>query len=282
MKKDILKDFVADNRSSFDEYEPGLDVLSKIQTQLEMVQPVAKKKSKVVSFRYWWAAAAIVAAIVGVVLFSPKEKNPDNTVVVNNGSLDIPKQTVTSSKDTAGVTTHPAAMVAALSKNKKTITKPQPKVRNTNDRSVSVDSSSEMLASNTTVSDDWRQDLQNARSSSTRLAAILAAGKEKELSNSDLQTLSNTMNNDESSNVRLAALDVLKKQGSQASVKDLILQSITKQDDPIVQMELLSMLSPDEATKVKSQLLDITQNPMSIDAVRSQAYAALLRSNSNF
>ena len=144
-----------------------------------------------------------------------------------------------------------------------------------------MDSETALLASGTKAN-DWRKELQS-ESSSARLAAVLASGKKEALlSSGDLQTLFNTMNNDENSNVRLAALEVLKKQENRETVKNLILQSVAKQDDPVVQMELLASLSSGEATRVKQQLLDITQNPINIDAVRNEAYAALLRSKANF
>jgi len=134
---------------------------------------------------------------------------------------------------------------------------------------------------NGTVANDLEKALQS-ESSSARLTAILALGKRSGLlSDANLETLSGIMNNDESSNVRLAALDVLKNMEDQSYVKSLITQSIVKQRDPMVQIELLASLSSEEAAKIKEDLMSLTQDPVNIDAVRNQAYAVLLRSNIN-
>lgn len=285
MKKDILKEFVADNRNSFDEYEPSLDVLNKIRTQLELESSVVEPKAKVVSLRYWWAAAAVLVLVVGSVVFFRQNKTTESPIAStdgvkkNNSNIVAPKQKAPS---TVVPTQQMATTIERKNSTQHSTRKSTPSILEKMESSTDKDSSVQLLASNTIVENDWRKDLESTNSSSVRLAAVLASGKKDDLSIDDLHTLANTMNNDESSNVRLAALDVLNKQQNRSEVKDLVLQSIAKQDDPIVQMELLSTLSPEEASKVKNQLVDITQNPMSIEAVRNQAYAALLRSKSNF
>ncbi|MBO9592537.1 MAG: HEAT repeat domain-containing protein [Niabella sp.] len=278
MKKDILKEFVSENRDDFDDQEPGSDVLGKIQLKLGLEPPVTAPRKKTVRLQYWWAAAAIIVIIAGVtVLFQP-EKTVEQPIAKHTepASVTLPNQ----SEKNDSITGQPP-MIAALPdpglKNA-VVKKPRrPVEKNIN---VPVDSMVTTLVAHTAAG-DWRKELQS-ESSSARLAAILASGKSNALSGSDLQLLSNTMNSDENSNVRLAALDVLKKQDNQEAVKNLILQAVSKQDDPVVQMELLASLSSNEASNVKKQLLEITQNPINIDAVRNEAYAALLRSESNF
>ncbi|WP_300603808.1 HEAT repeat domain-containing protein [Niabella sp.] len=280
MKKDILKEFVSENRDDFDDQEPGSDVLRKIQAQLGLEPSVAAPRKKVVRLQYWWAAAAIIVVIIGIaVLFQPHKIIETPIAATTPPASEAPaipldkKDSIASGSSMVAGVAHPEQKKAVIKKRRKMATE-----KNIN---AGMDAQTEIAASDNTAN-DWRSALQN-ESSSTRLAAILASGKGNVvLSNNDLQTLSNTMNNDENSNVRLAALEVLKKQENQAVVKDLLLQSVARQDDPVVQMELLASLSSDQATKVKQKLLDITQNPITIDAVRNQAYAALLRSASNF
>ncbi|MFT4203006.1 MAG: hypothetical protein QM610_03750 [Chitinophagaceae bacterium] len=278
-EKDILKSFVEDNMEAFDEHVPNADVFSKIQSQLGM-KSLQKPKTKVVAFRYWWAAAAVLLLVMGAIVFLLQEKVVDNTLVVKNPTHHTSHIAITNKKD---------SFVVAKTDERNVAKKEQPvrkkirhKILKTTIQNANTDSGPELLASNTVVSQDWRKELQNTNSSAARLAAVLASGKQNGLSVDDMQTLAYTMNNDESSNVRLAALDVLSKQRDQPEVKQMILQSVVQQDDPIVQMELLSMLSPDDAATVKKQLLDITENPTNIEAVRDQAYAALLRSKTNF
>lgn len=276
MKKDFLKEFVSDNKDSFDEFEPSVDMLSKIQSQLGLDEKKDLPKSKVVSFKYWWAAAAVLVLLVGLtLLMKQKDSNINQLVETKKPSKD----NVLMQKDSVHVAPSVEKIVSIEKVQKRKPRTAQKSVSSKNVQEFTIDTSTVTLASNNM---DWKKDLDPTNSSSVRLTAVLTSGKQNNLSFSDMELLANTMNNDESSNVRLAALDVLGKQSNQSEVKPLILQSVAKQDDPIVQMELLSLLSPEEASSVKKQLLAITQNPMSIEAVRNQAYAALLRSKTNF
>lgn len=275
MKEDILKKFVDANRDQFDDQSPDAGILGKLQAQLGLQQAVdAPKPAKVIGLRYWWVAAATITAIIGVGVLlqqAPKADPPiANTRDIKAIAPAIPtsadSMSSSSYKDKAIAQTGPQATVVAPQANRireaQQVNTPVAAVTTTPDLSTN----------------NWQAGLQN-ESSSVRLAAVLTSGKSKTLSDDDMKSLYFMMNNDENSNVRLAALEVLKKR-EQAG--NLILASVDKQDDPVVQMELLASLSPTQAAKVEQQLLDITQNPLTIDAVRNEAYAVLLRSNTNF
>jgi len=279
MKKDILKEFVSENRDAFDDQEPGADVLGKIQSRLGLEPAVVAPRARAIKLRYWWAAAAIIVVTVGIAVLFQQRRTTDLPIAGRTEPGAI-APVIDGRKKDAAVTAPPVvAGIAEPGKNRAAVKRHRKTEKeNLNAR---IDVETEIAASGTNAK-DWRKALQN-ESSSARLAAVLASGKENGLlSDSDLQTLVNTMNNDENSNVRLAALDVLKKQENREAVKDWILQSVAKQDDPVVQMELLASLSSGEATTVKQQLLDITRDPMNMDGVRNEAYAALLRSKANF
>jgi len=275
MKEDILKKFVDANRDQFDDQSPDADILGKLQAQLGL-QPAADapKPAKVIGLRYWWAAAAIITAIIGLGVLlqrAPKADQPiaqTRDIKATAPAISTPADSISSSSDIekAMAQTKPQATAAA----------PQAqRIREAQQVNIPV---AAVTTAPATATGNWRAGLQN-ESSSVRLAAVLTSGKIKNLSDDDMKSLYFTMNNDENSNVRLAALDVLKKR-EQAG--NLILASVDKQDDPVVQMELLASLSPAQAEKVEQQLLEITQNPLTIDAVRNEAYAVLLRSNTNF
>ncbi|MCF3110264.1 HEAT repeat domain-containing protein [Niabella sp. CC-SYL272] len=281
MKKDILKEFVSENRDDFDDQEPGSDVLGKIQARLGLEPSVVVPRAKVLRFPYWWAAAAaIIVVIIGSVVFFPQHNTGELPIAKTAEPTSVKPGLPAGKKDSMG-TVPLMATAAPVPERKKPVVRKPVRTGTEKNAGAYIGATIEMAASNTTT-DDWQKALQS-ESSSTRLAAVLACGKSSAaLSGSDLERLTYTMNNDENSNVRLAALEVLKKQGNPTAVEPLILQSVARQDDPVVQMELLASLSSDEATKIKQQLLAITQNPTNIDAVRNQAYAALLRSESNF
>ncbi|WP_114791027.1 hypothetical protein U0035_21515 [Niabella yanshanensis] len=271
MKGDLLKKFVDENRDQFDDQSPDADILGKLQARLGIQAPVgAPKPAKLVRFRYWWAAAAVIAVVIGIGVLLQQDQRANRPIVRTGGNKtatpEVPPDSIKRSSS-AVVAMEPteAPEVAAVPQINR-VTMPPP-VNNLSAASITQP-----------APDHWQKDLKD-ESSSVRLAAVLASGKSMALSDDDMKSLYFTMNNDENSNVRLAALEVLKKR---EKAGNLILASVDKQDDPVVQMELLASLSPAQAAKVEQQLLEITQNPLTIDAVRNEAYAVLLRSNTNF
>ncbi len=211
MKKDVLKEFVADNRASFDEKEPSPDMLRRIQSQLGMQQPVPATKATVVSFRYGWAAAAAIVLVIATILFFQTDKK-DNQALVAKPKKENPFVASPIKKQDVAI----AKPTVTRTENKKPARKIRHQTPDKQNAVPQIDTSAQMLASNSTDNLDWRKNLDNTQSSSVRLAAVLASGKQDDLSVSDLQALANTMNNDGSSNVRLAALDVLSKQRNQS------------------------------------------------------------------
>jgi len=276
MKKDILKDFVARNRDDFDDQEPDLDVLTKIQSRLGFnPQPVISPRSKVIKLRYWWAVAALFVVVIGITMLFRQNTETTRSVAHTQQQPVIPA--IDAHKEDSI-----APAVAGLGDRGLKRAVVRKLKQRQQDKSIHANTATkETVASGVTIN-DLNSVLQN-ESSSVRLEAILALGKRNTLlSYKELQTLSYAMNNDPNSNVRLAVLELLQKQESRMEVEHLLLESVAQQDDPVVQIELLASLSPDEAVKVKQQLLDITRDPASIDAVRSQAYAVLLRSDTSF
>lgn len=276
MQKDRLKDFVTENRQAFDDQEPGPDVLQKIHARLGVEPVVEKATAKTIAFRYWWAAAAVVVLLAGAALFLTPPRQEEQ-LIAREAITESP-----AAKTGADTENDVQASVATTNNH---IPAPVPKQSSIPERvhhksAMEAPVAPQSVAHKTAT--NWRASLEQ-ENFSDRLAAVLASGKENTvLSNSDLKALAHTMNYDENSNVRLAALEVLMKQEPRKEVQKLILESVGRQDDPVVQLDLLASLSPDEATTVKQQLFDIAQNPTNIEAVRSQAYAALLRSTSQF
>lgn len=268
MKGDILKKFVDENRDQFDDQSPDADILGKLQSRLGLQPPVAApKQAKRIRLGYWWAAAAVIVIVISIGMLLQQGQRDNRSIADIKGNKTvapaIPSEPMDRSSSTA-VAIAPAEAVTIPQVNQVTTRPPA--------------NSSSAASINQPAQDHWQKDLKD-ESSSVRLSAVLASGKSKSLSDDDMKSLYFTMNNDENSNVRLAALEVLKKR---EKAVNLILASVDQQDDPVVQMELLASLSPAQAVKVEQQLLEITQNPLTIDAVRNEAYAVLLRSNTNF
>lgn len=270
MKGDILKKFVDENRDQFDDQLPDADILGKLQSRLGLQPPVAApKQAKRIRLGYWWAAAAVIVIVTSIGMLLQQGQRDNRPIAGTKGNKTVTPTIPSDSMDRSST-----AVAIAPAEAPEAVTAPH-----INRGITSPPVNSSRAASITQPAPDhWQKDLKD-ESSSVRLSAVLASGKNKALSDNDMKSLYFIMNNDENSNVRLAALEVLKKR---EKAGNLILASVDQQDDPVVQMELLASLSPAQVVKVEQQLLEITQNPLTIDAVRNEAYAVLLRSNTNF
>jgi hypothetical protein len=273
MKKDNLREFISANRDSFDDQQPAADILAKLNARLKLEHAVTPKP-KIIKFQYWWAAAMLIMGIAYFTVFDNNTRDK-NTTAQNKEVTRKAPGVVTDQKALEPV--QRSEWVAVAEPGKKKPIKTIPTRSNVNS---SAHPERRVPGSNI-VAGEWAEDLKS-ESSSARLSAILKLGERNSLlPDRDLRILFTTMNNDASSNVRLAVLEVLKKYETQPLVEDFILQSVVKQDDPVVQMELLSSLSLHEAVKIEKQLLDLSQDPNQIDLVREQAYVVLFQSNIN-
>lgn len=263
------------------------DFLAKVEeTEKAEQTPIVPLQQAPKQNRNWvWMAAAV--AMIGGLTFVLTNKNANTptqpTIAKTKTEVVEPKQDVVvpvkpEEKDAVNTTTIGDGHFASLNTPKHTTTYNNQVSKGNSDSSDYMISPNDSNKKPLIIDTNWKGDLTDSQSSSVRLAAILTADKADNLNSSDLQLLAHVMNTDENSNVRLAALEVLDKRDAREDSKKLILDSVEKQNDPIVQMQLFTKLSPDEASTVKNELIAIAQNPRNIEAVRDQAYAALLRS----
>lgn len=267
--KDSLKDFVDRHRPSFDDQKPDAEVLARLQKQLGLPLETEQKKTPVIYLRrYWLAAAAVAVLALGFwFILVPANEITQNTVAVADKVKILPKKAL-APKDTlslrvanplGGNTMAAASHIAGLKTQplaKKIKTAPVPK--------------------------EGQLPLSDTASSGERLAAVLQVGKEPKLTSAMIAFLEKTINQDESTNLRLAALDILSRNRQNQQAHDVIIHSVARQDDPIVQVTLLEMLTTEESSLVKKQLVKISEDPTSIAPVRDGAYLALMRMEAKF
>ncbi|RZK81749.1 MAG: HEAT repeat domain-containing protein [Pedobacter sp.] len=94
-----------------------------------------------------------------------------------------------------------------------------------------------------------------------------------------MNMLASTLNNDQNTNVRLAALSLMEKFSADKHVSDLLVNSLNKQDDPMVQLGLVSLLGRMKNIKIDDKLQALANNPDTFAAVRDEAYNILLNQN---
>jgi hypothetical protein len=94
-----------------------------------------------------------------------------------------------------------------------------------------------------------------------------------------LQMLTLTLNHDKNTNVRLAALSLMEKFNYDGHVANSLVSSLDKQDDPIVQLGLVSILGKMKNVNIDDRLESLARSPETFAAVRDEAYRILLKQN---
>ena len=255
---DQIKDFVEKNREEFDHLEaPGFDMQRFKRVTAQPAAPKAKIVS-IFSKTKWLVAASILIAVAATTLlvFHEKETKVMYTATkpthIGNRPVEKTSPTILPEKQLK----NEIAQVAVTSSA-------QPKAEK------------KRIADLTNISSDFKA-LRDSSSASMRLLAILEIEKSGDRSNKVLKMLSETLNHDVNTNVRLAALSVLQKYSTDNYTSSLLVASLGKQDDPIVQLGLISMLSKVKNVKIDDQLYAIANNPDTFSAVRDEAYNVLL------
>jgi len=90
-----------------------------------------------------------------------------------------------------------------------------------------------------------------------------------------LSALLRTMNQDDSVGVRLAAVDALRQFGSSPVTRAAIIQSIAKQDTPLVQIALIDLLVDLRAKEAAPELVKLAADEKVNASVRSHAKSAI-------
>jgi hypothetical protein len=118
--------------------------------------------------------------------------------------------------------------------------------------------------------------LQN-QSASSRINAVNASYTISVLDEDIINALINTMDSDENANVRIAAVDALSEFVEQEIVRSALIQSLSKQDMPVVQIALINLmvqLKEKRAGKILQQIID---DEAASNTVRDEATYGLYR-----
>lgn len=121
--------------------------------------------------------------------------------------------------------------------------------------------------------------LADSLSVAVRLDAIINAGTLVSL-NDELKTaLCKAFDSDNNDNVRLAALEVLSKFAKDKYVQDHLMAGLSKEKDPVVQLELIKIMGNNSNPETTDKLIAMANNPFTVEAVKEQVYYALLTNN---
>lgn len=259
---DPLKKFVNQHRESFDQLEPSEEVLLRLRAQLnraatepEVTQPLLQRYRRAA----WLAAASLLIGLVCAYLFV------DRGALVQEGHPRLVQQPVEKPRAESVATKEATSVVQ----------------EDETPTSAPVDALPQIVTPKTPVLQAPKQAplatrLADSTSASTRLAAILEIEQSQRMDAQYMAMLSETMNHDGNTNVRLAALDVLSRHLNNPQVVDLLAGALTSQDDPLVQLGIVRIASQIDHVGIEEALFAVARSPYTFEAVKDEAYAVLL------
>src|SRR5690606_24528787 len=91
-----------------------------------------------------------------------------------------------------------------------------------------------------------------------------------------VEALIKRMNEDPNTNVRLAALDALSKFHDEPQVRKALVEGLSSQKDPVVQIALIQLMVKIKEKGIVTDLKRIVDDEQSMKAVKDEAYSGLL------
>jgi len=250
---DQIKDFVEQHREEFDHLDaPAFDMDRFKRMQAQPEQPKAKTVRLFNS--KWLVAASVVLVAATAWLFFYPQTQVERTSYSKGSTATLPIRPEGKTNKALNEQNTPVQTAKVKSDQPETI-KEKPKYTR---------QGGEYAA------------LKDSSSASVRLLAILKIEKSNKINNRTLDMLSKTLNHDGNTNVRLAALNVLQKYSTGKYASSLLINSLNKQDDPMVQLGLVSFLGKMKNAEIGEKLYALANNPETFAAVRDEAYSALL------
>lgn len=251
---DQLEKFIQQNRQAFDDLEPSPALLERITSTLD-AHPIKRKVTFLTILR--WSAAAILVSLAGIGLFH----------------LFQPKRVVYDDLQTK-VQSKPESVNEEIDLKGMKIN---------NDLGNGEDKSAMPVVLNSTG--DFPKQmlisrLSNQLSASDRYTAASSIAQLKNIDYDVLHILVKTMKSDPNINVRLAALEALSHFANESYVKEQLILSLTNQEDPIVQISLIELLTKMRERNIVQELEKLTEDDQTNEEVKVQAYASLLKLSS--
>jgi len=273
--KDQLKKYIQDHREEFDMLEVPEETFDKIMSRLNKPVVSVEKTIPLFSWKKWTVAAsiAVIFSIGSYTLWNQKESERTRIAVHEKLKEDESKVDVLNQKND---------LETVIQQNTgKAFTK-----NNANHSQKILETKSLAQNNNPEIEGDFENTkalelMADQYSASSRLEGISLI---KNFSPSDeklIRILSEKALSDENTNVRLAAVEALSAHIENPVISKNIRQVFLRQDDPVVQKELIAILSEKNPSKlnaeVSAKLKELTLDPTTAVFVKDEAYAVLMR-----
>jgi hypothetical protein len=119
--------------------------------------------------------------------------------------------------------------------------------------------------------------LGNDDSPSQRILGVMVANEITKADNEIVDALVKTMNEDPNSNVRMAAIEALKKFHQEPEVRQALIRSLSTQTDPVVQIALIQLMVEMKEKQAVKPLRKIIEDESVLDVVRDEAHAGIFK-----
>ena len=119
--------------------------------------------------------------------------------------------------------------------------------------------------------------LDNQQSASQRMVGTTVAYKMDKMDDEIVSALAKSLNEDPNTNVRLAALEALSKFHQELGVQKVLIQSLSMQKDPLVQIALIQLLVQMKEKSVVKDLERSADDPVTLKAVKDEAYSGIMK-----
>jgi hypothetical protein len=269
--KGKLEKFIDDHSNELDHRTPDPVVLGRIMQQIRLPQttdskPMEKKAGIVVSFRAMrWLAAACLALVAGAIVWKVQQK-PD----AQSGQIT---KVIRKEKPAAKISQSESASIEQLAQNQ---TQVRPHQFDAIDEDIAVRKNRVGSQVQKMGAIPIRQvllaKLENRKSPASRIAALSRMDEADVVSRDVVNVLVKTLNSDPNSNVRLAAMDGLSKFYRESYVRKQLVSSLKKQQDPVVHIALISLLTKMRESAILTELESLVKDDSTMDAVKESAY----------
>ena len=119
--------------------------------------------------------------------------------------------------------------------------------------------------------------LNNTQSAASRINAIMSTLQLKKQNNTIIDALVQILDKDPNANVRLAALDGLTRFYREDYVRKKLVASLKMQTDPLLQINLINLLTRMRESAIMDQLEEIVNDDNTNKAVKDVAYSGMLQ-----
>lgn len=275
MEDDLLKKYIATNRSAFDTQKLPEGMFGRIQIDLKKRKKRKKQRS---IFRYL-AAASIVALTSLIFVFNNQDQPTIDQQLVKDQSKG--KQIMPINLDSIERLQDQEKIVHYENSRREIDKGPLGKNNVQSNTNFNVRKNESKASSNIPSETQLLAALYDTESVGNRLTAVLQIKEKPTLNQQMKNTLCDVFLTDENENVRLAILDILANYSHEKPVLEVFGTALSNGEDPFVQIELAKMLSTSNDPIIKEKLEKLLWNEQLMESVREEVYLAMARGNKN-